>query len=424
MERPTSARLFAEANEHIPGGVSSPVRAFRAVGGTPVFLVRGEGAYAFDADGNRYLDYVMSWGPLILGHAHPEVVARVKEVAEKGLTFGAPHPLEVALAQAVKRAYPGVDLVRFVSTGTEATMSAIRLARGYTGRKYVVKFRGNYHGHADGLLVEAGSGALTFGVPSSAGVPEEYARLTLVLEYNDPEGLRALLRTRGEEVAAIIFEPVVGNAGVLIPTEEFLKALLEAQNYGVLLIADEVMTGFRLAFGGATERLGLKPDLITLGKILGGGLPAAAYAGRREIMEKVAPLGPVYQAGTLSGNPLAMAAGLATLEILEKNPGHYAHLEALGAKLEAGLKEVLSAKGIPHAVNRMGSMLTVFFTEGPVVTFQDAKRTDTELFKRFFHGLLDRGVYWPPSNFEAAFLSVAHTEEDVEKTLEALQKAL
>jgi glutamate-1-semialdehyde 2,1-aminomutase len=424
MERSVSQRLFAEAQNHIPGGVSSPVRAFRAVGGTPVFLVKGEGAYVFDADGNRYLDYVMSWGPLILGHAHPEVVARVKEVAEKGLTFGAPHPLEVALAQAVKRAYPGVDLVRFVSTGTEATMSAIRLARGYTGRKYVVKFRGNYHGHADGLLVEAGSGALTFGVPSSAGVPEEYARLTLVLEYNDPEGLRELLRARGEEIAAIIFEPVVGNAGVLVPTEEFLKALHEAQSHGVLLIADEVMTGFRLAFGGATERLGLKPDLITLGKILGGGLPAAAYAGRREILEKVAPLGPVYQAGTLSGNPLAMAAGLATLEILEGNPGAYAYLEALGARLEAGLKQVLSAKGIPHAVNRMGSMLTVFFTEGPVVTFQDAKRTDTELFKRFFHSLLDWGVYWPPSNFEAAFLSLAHTEEDVEKTLEAVEKAL
>ncbi|BDG21326.1 glutamate-1-semialdehyde 2,1-aminomutase [Thermus thermophilus] len=424
MERPTSERLFAEAKRHIPGGVSSPVRAFKAVGGTPPFLVRGEGAYVWDADGNRYLDYVMSWGPLILGHAHPEVLRRVKEVAEKGLTFGAPNPLEVALAQAVKRAYPKMELVRFVNSGTEATMSALRLARGYTGRPYIVKFRGNYHGHADGLLVEAGSGALTLGVPSSAGVPEAYAKLTLVLDYNDPEGLRELLRSRGEEIAAIIFEPVVGNAGVLLPTEDFLKALHEAKEYGVLLIADEVMTGFRLAFGGATERLGLKPDLVTLGKILGGGLPAAAYGGRREIMEKVAPLGPVYQAGTLSGNPLAMAAGLATLEILEENPGYYHYLEDLGAKLEAGLREVLSQKGVPHAVNRMGSMLTVFFTEGPVVTFQDAKRTDTELFKRFFHGLLDRGVYWPPSNFEAAFLSVAHTEEDVEKTLEALEDAL
>ncbi|MFD3006409.1 glutamate-1-semialdehyde 2,1-aminomutase [Thermus tengchongensis] len=424
MERPLSERLFAEAQRHIPGGVSSPVRAFKAVGGTPPFLVRGEGAYVWDADGNRYLDYVLSWGPLILGHAHPEVVARVKEVAERGLTFGAPHPLEAELAQAVKRAFPQVELVRFVNSGTEATMSALRLARGYTGRKYIVKFRGNYHGHADGLLVEAGSGALTLGVPSSAGVPQEYARLTLVLEYNDPEALRALLKERGEEIAAIIFEPVVGNAGVLVPTEDFLKALHEAKDYGVLLIADEVMTGFRLSFGGATERFGLKPDLVTLGKILGGGLPAAAYGGRREVMEQVAPLGPVYQAGTLSGNPLAMAAGLATLEILEKNPDYYARLEAVGAKLEAGLEEVLSRKGIPHAVNRVGSMLTVFFTEGPVRTFAEAKRTDTELFKRFFHGLLDRGVYWPPSNFEAAFLSILHGEEEVAMTLEALEKAL
>lgn len=423
MERPRSQALFQEAQAHIPGGVSSPVRAFKAVGGTPPYLVRGEGAYVWDLDGNRYLDYVLSWGPLILGHAHPEVLSRVREVMEKGLTFGAPHPLEVELARAVKRAFP-VDLVRFVSSGTEATMSALRLARGYTNRPYIVKFRGNYHGHADGLLVEAGSGALTLGVPSSAGVPEAYARLTLVLEYNDPEGLRALLKERGEEIAAIIFEPVVGNAGVLVPTEEFLKALHEAKDYGVLLIADEVMTGFRLALGGATERFGLKPDLVTLGKVLGGGLPAAAYAGRREVMEKVAPLGPVYQAGTLSGNPLAMASGLATLEILEGNPGHYARLEALGARLEAGLKAVLSRKGVPHAVNRVGSMLTVFFTEGPVVTFKDAQRTDTALFRRFFHGLLDRGVYWPPSNFEAAFLSVAHTEEDVDKTLEAVEKAL
>lgn len=424
MDRARSQALFQEAQRHIPGGVSSPVRAFRAVGGTPPYLVRGEGAYVYDLDGNRYLDYVLSWGPLILGHAHPEVLRRVQETMEGGLTFGAPHPLEVELAKKVKRAYPGVDLVRFVSSGTEATMSALRLARGYTGRDLIVKFRGNYHGHADGLLVEAGSGALTFGVPNSAGVPEAYARLTLVLEYNDPEGLREVLRARGEEIAAIIFEPVVGNAGVLIPTEGFLKALHEAKEYGVLLIADEVMTGFRLAFGGATERFGLKPDLVTLGKVLGGGLPAAAYAGRREIMEKVAPLGPVYQAGTLSGNPLAMAAGLATLEILEENPGHYAHLEALGKQLEEGLRAVLTEKGLPHTVNRVGSMLTVFFTEGPVRTFAEAKRTDTELFKRFFHGLLERGVYWPPSNFEAAFLSVAHREEDLEKTLEALRQAL
>ncbi len=424
MERPISEAYFQEAGRHIPGGVSSPVRAFKAVGGTPPYLVRGEGAYVWDVDGNRYLDYVLSWGPLILGHAHPKVLSRVREVMEGGLTFGAPHPLEVALAKKVKAAYPGVELVRFVSSGTEATMSALRLARGYTGRDLIVKLRGNYHGHADGLLVEAGSGALTLGVPSSAGVPEAYARLTLVLEYNDAEGLREVLRRRGEEIAAIIFEPVVGNAGVLVPTEDFLKALHEAREFGVLLIADEVMTGFRLAFGGATELFGLKPDLVTLGKVLGGGLPAAAYGGRREVMERVAPLGSVYQAGTLSGNPLAMASGLATLEVLEANPGLYAHLEAVGARLEAGLREVLTKKGVPHTINRVGSMLTVFFTEGPVRTFAEARRTDTELFKRFFHGLLARGVYWPPSNFEAAFLSTAHGEEEVARTLEALDGAL
>ncbi len=419
----TNAELFQEAQAHIPGGVSSPVRAFKAVGGTPPYLVRGEGAYVYDLEGNRYLDYVLSWGPLILGHAHPKVLSRVREMLERGLTFGAPHPLEVELAKAVKRAYP-VDLVRFVSSGTEATMSALRLARGYTGRSLIVKFRGNYHGHADGLLVEAGSGALTFGVPTSAGVPQEYARLTLVLEYNDPEGLKEVLKARGEEIAAIIFEPVVGNAGVLIPTEEFLKALHEAKAYGVLLIADEVMTGFRLAFGGATERFGLKPDLIALGKILGGGLPAAAYAGRREIMEKVAPLGPVYQAGTLSGNPLAMASGLATLEILEENPGLYQALERLGQRLEEGLKALLQETGTPGTVNRVGSMLTLFFTEGPVRTFLEAKKTDTNRFKEVFHALLKQGVYWPPSNFEAAFLSTAHTDEEIDRTLEAFRKAL
>lgn len=303
MERPISEAYFQEAKRHIPGGVSSPVRAFKAVGGTPPFLVRGEGAYVWDADGNRYLDYVMSWGPLILGHAHPKVLARVRETLERGLTFGAPSPLEVALAKKVKRAYPFVDLVRFVNSGTEATMSALRLARGYTGRPYIVKFRGNYHGHADGLLVEAGSGALTLGVPSSAGVPEEYAKLTLVLEYNDPEGLREVLKRRGEEIAAIIFEPVVGNAGVLVPTEDFLKALHEAKAYGVLLIADEVMTGFRLAFGGATELLGLKPDLVTLGKILGGGFPPRPTRGGGRSWRRWPPWAPSTRRGRFPGTP-------------------------------------------------------------------------------------------------------------------------
>jgi len=418
-----NAELFEKARKLLPGGVSSPVRAFGAVGGVPRFLVRGEGPYVWDVEGNRYVDYVLSWGPMILGHAHPEVVAAVKETAEKGLSFGAPHPLELELAELIQKAYPVAERVRFVNSGTEATMSAIRLARGYTNRPYLVKFRGNYHGHADGLLVEAGSGALTFGHPSSAGVPEEYAKLTLVAEYNDVEGLKALFAERGEEIAAVIFEPVVGNSGVIPPSEAFLKALRElTREAGALLIVDEVMTGFRLAFGGATERFGLEPDLVTLGKVMGGGLPAAAYAGRAEIMEKLAPLGPVYQAGTLSGNPLAMAAGKKTLELLAENPTYYARLEDLGAALEKELSEVLTEAGVPHTINRVGSMLTVFFTEGPVRSFRDAEKSDPELFNRFFHGLLKGGVYWPASRFEAAFLSVAHGEAEIAWTREAVKK--
>ncbi len=414
--------LFEEAKALLPGGVSSPVRAFGAVGGTPRFLVRGEGPYVWDVEGNRYLDYVLSWGPLILGHAHPEVVAAVKEAAEKGLSFGAPHPLELGLARLVRKAYPLAERVRFVNSGTEATMSALRLARGYTGRPYVVKFRGNYHGHADGLLVEAGSGALTFGHPSSAGVPEDCARLTLVAEYNDVEGLTRLFAERGEAIAAVIFEPVVGNSGVIPPSPAFLRALRAlTRAHGALLVVDEVMTGFRLAFGGATERFGLEPDLVTLGKVMGGGLPAAAYAGPAAIMERLAPLGPVYQAGTLSGNPLAMAAGAATLGILAGDPGLYRRLEALGERLETGLAEALTAAGVPHTINRVGSMLTVFFAEGPVASYVDAERSDPELFRRFFHGLLARGVYWPASRFEAAFLSVAHTEDDLERTVAAVR---
>ncbi len=418
-----NAELFEKAKRLLPGGVSSPVRAFGAVGGAPRFLVRGEGPYVWDVEGARYVDYVLSWGPMILGHAHPEVVAAVKEIAEKGLSFGAPHPLELELAALIQKAYPVAERVRFVNSGTEATMSAIRLARGYTKRPYLVKFRGNYHGHADGLLVEAGSGALTFGHPSSAGVPEEYARLTLVAEYNDVEGLKTLFAERGDEIAAVIFEPVVGNSGVIPPSEAFLKAIQElTREAGALLIVDEVMTGFRLAFGGATERFGLSPDLVTLGKVMGGGLPAAAYAGRAEIMEELAPLGPVYQAGTLSGNPLAMAAGKKTLELLSENPGFYARLENLGATLEKGLAEVLTGAGVPHAINRVGSMLTVFFTEGPVQSFEGAAKSDPTLFNRFFHGLLNGGVYWPASRFEAAFLSVAHTDAELEQTLSAVKK--
>ncbi len=424
MRTNESERLFEAARALLPGGVSSPVRAFGSVGGTPRFLVEGRGSRVWDADGNEYVDYVGSWGPMILGHAHPEVVAAVQETAARGFGFGAPHPLEVELAEAVRQVYPALERLRFVNSGTEATMSALRVARGFTGRDHILKFRGNYHGHADGLLVAAGSGALTLGQPSSAGVPEAYAGLTLVGRYNDPEALEAVFDEYGDRLAAVIFEPVVGNAGVIPPTPEFLAALRRlTREYGALLIADEVMTGFRVAPGGATERYGLEPDLITLGKILGGGLPAAAYGGRAEIMAQVAPEGPVYQAGTLSGNPLAMAAGLATLRALQRDPAIYDRLEGYGARLEAGLREALAAADVPHAINRVGSMLTVFFTEGPVVTYEDAERTDTAAFKRFFHALLEGGVYWPPSAFEAAFVSAAHDEDDLERTLEAARRA-
>lgn len=425
-----SIELFREAQQVIPGGVNSPVRAFKAVGGTPRFIARAQGAYLWDADGNQLLDYIGSWGPMILGHSHPAVVAAIQEALSEGLSYGAPTEREIRLAERVREAYPSADLVRFVSSGTEATMSALRLARGYTGRDLIVKFRGNYHGHADSLLVQAGSGLLTGGggsarsAPSSAGVPQAFAELTLVADYNDSEGLQALFAARGNEIAAVIFEPVVGNAGVLIPTPAFLEALHRlTRQYGALLIADEVMTGFRLARGGAVELLGLKPDLICWGKILGGGLPVGAYGGRAEIMQQVAPLGPVYQAGTLSGNPLSMAAGLATLTTLFQDPP-YARLEAYGAAMEQGLQTLFAEAGLPVAINRVGSMITVFFREGPVHTYTEAVASDTERFKAFFHGLLQQGVYWPPSQFEAAFFSLAHGQEELDRTLEAVAQAL
>jgi len=425
-----SLELFRQAQQVIPGGVNSPVRAFKAVGGTPRFIARAQGAYLWDADGNRLLDYIGSWGPMILGHNHPAVMAAIQEALSEGLSYGAPTEREVRLAERVREAYPSADLVRFVSSGTEATMSALRLARGYTGRDLIVKFRGNYHGHADSLLVQAGSGLLTGGggsaksAPSSAGVPQALAELTLVADYNEPQALRELFEQYGEQIAAVIFEPVVGNAGVLVPTPEFLEALHQlTQQYGALLIADEVMTGFRLAKGGAVELFGLKPDLICWGKIIGGGLPVGAYGGRAEIMQQVAPLGPVYQAGTLSGNPLSMAAGLATLKTLFQDPP-YARLEAYGRALEEGLLALFTAAGAPVAINRVGSMITVFFREGPVQTYSDAVASDTERFKVFFHGLLQRGVYWPPSQFEAAFFSLAHGEDELAKTLEATEQTL
>lgn len=427
-----SEALFARARAVTPGGVNSPVRAFKSVGGTPRFIREAHGAYLTDVDGNRLLDYIGSWGPMILGHDHPAVREAVAAALTRGTSFGAPSEGEVRLAETVTR-LTGVERVRFVNSGTEATMSALRLARGFTGRKYIVKFRGNYHGHADGLLVEAGSGLLTNAAgtlgqaaPSSAGVPEEYARLTLVSEYNDPAALDTLMAARGHEIAAVIFEPVVGNAGVLIPTPEFLAALHRVRAAGALLIADEVMTGFRLSLRGATGLLGLTPDLICWGKIIGGGLPVGAYGGRAEVMDFVSPQGPVYQAGTLSGNPLAMAAGLATLEVLESDPSIYARLETYTAHLAEGLRAAARAAGVPLSVNQIGSMLTAFHQdapEGSIRTYADAARSDTGAFAAWFQRMLAQGIYWAPSQFESIFVSAAHTDSDLNATLDAAHSA-
>lgn len=424
MDLQRSRDLFERARASIPGGVNSPVRAFGSVGGTPPFLVRGQGATVWDEDGNAYLDAVGSWGPMILGHGHPAVQDAVAEALSAGTSFGAPTRREVELAETVIERVPGVERVRFVNSGTEATMSALRVARGATGRDRIVKFAGNYHGHADGLLVAAGSGALTTGVPSSAGVPAPIAELTSVARYNDADGLRDLFARHGDEIAAVIFEPVVGNMGVVEPTPAFLAALREeTRRYGALLIADEVMTGFRLARGGATERLGLEPDLIAWGKIVGGGLPVGAYGGPAAIMDHVSPVGRVYQAGTLSGNPLAMAAGLATFRAMDALPDLYDVLEARGARLQAGLEAGARAAGVPLVVNRVGSMVTPFFTDVPVHDDVTAQTTDARAFGRWFHGLLTRGVYWPASAFEAAFLSYALSEADVARMVDAATDA-
>jgi glutamate-1-semialdehyde 2,1-aminomutase len=424
MNLERSEQLFERARRLIPGGVNSPVRAFGSVGGTPPFLVRGEGAKVWDEDGNAYLDAVGSWGPMILGHGHPAVVEAVREAAKDGTSFGAPTRREVELAEAVIDRVPSIERLRFVNSGTEATMSALRVARGATGRDRVVKFAGNYHGHADGLLVAAGSGAMTTGVPSSAGVPSPVAELTTVARYNDAEGLRELFARQGDEIAAVIVEPVVGNMGVVEPEPAFLQALRETtREHGALLVADEVMTGFRLARGGATERYGLEPDLICWGKIIGGGLPVGAYGGRAEVMDHVSPVGKVYQAGTLSGNPLAMAAGLATFRAMDEAEDLYDALEARGAQLQAGLEAAAHAAGVPLVVNRVGSMLTPFFTDVPVRDDVSARTTDTAAFGRWFHGMLSRGVYWPASAFESAFLSYALREADVERMVEAAAEA-
>jgi glutamate-1-semialdehyde 2,1-aminomutase len=422
--RVRSREAFERAGRLIPGGVNSPARAFGAVGGQPVFIARGEGARLFDLDGNDYLDYVGSWGPLILGHCHPRVVRAVEEALHHGASFGAPTELETQLAELIVDAVPSIEMVRMVSSGTEASMSAIRLARGFTGRDVIVKFAGCYHGHVDALLVAAGSSATTLGVPNSPGVPAGCTQDTLLLRYNDTQGLADAFAAHGERIAGVILEPVVGNMGLVAPTLEFLTELRRlTERHGALLIYDEVMTGFRLAYGGAQALFHQTPDLTVLGKIVGGGLPVGAYGGRADVMARVLPAGPVFQAGTLSGNPLAMAAGVATLLELRERPP-YAKLEALSAKLADGLDQAATAAGVPHRVQRVGSMLTLFFTATPVTDYDTAKTSDTAKFAKFFWGMMDRGVYLPCSQFEAAFVSAAHTEADVNRTVAAARAAL
>ncbi|MEE8194283.1 MAG: glutamate-1-semialdehyde 2,1-aminomutase [Dehalococcoidales bacterium] len=419
-----SRGLFLEAQRYLPGGVDSPVRAFGAVGGTPPFIVRGQGSRIFDVDGNGFIDYVCSWGPLILGHSHPQVVAAIKRAAEKGTSFGAPTELETNLARVIAAAIPSIEMIRFVNSGTEATMTALRLARAFAGRDKIVKFAGGYHGHADGLLVKGGSGLATLGLPSSPGVPASYAQNTLVAPYNNAEAVAQLFHSYPGEIAAVIVEPVAANIGVVPAQPGFLDGLRSlTSDHGALLIFDEVITGFRVAYGGAQTIYGITPDLTCLGKIIGGGLPVGAYGGRREIMEMIAPSGPVYQAGTLSGNPLAMTAGVETLKVLGQ-PGVYQRLEEAAARLEKGIAKAASSLDFRLNISRVGSLLTIFFTPNSVVDYESVARADRALFARFFNQLLAQGIYWPPSQFEAAFVSLAHSDEDIGYTVEAAKRAI
>ena len=424
MNLKRSQQLFLEAQRYLPGGVDSPVRAFKAVGGTPPFMVRGQGARLYDADGNEFIDYVCSWGPLILGHAHPRVTAALKQAVERGTSFGAPTELEITLARMVAKAMPAIEMVRFVNSGTEATMSALRLARAFTGRDKIIKFNGGYHGHADGLLTKGGSGLATLGIPDSPGVPLSYAQNTLSASYNDVDAVEQLFQHYPGEIAAVIVEPVAANMGVVPPAAGFLAGLRRlTTEAGALLIFDEVITGFRVAYGGAQSLYGVTPDLTCLGKIIGGGLPVGAYGGRRQIMEMMAPIGPVYQAGTLSGNPLAMTAGIEMLKILGETDV-YRQLEDRASTLEKGIVSVAAKKGMKISVNRVASLLTIFFTGQPVGNYESARQADTALFARFFHQLLAQGIYWPSSQFEAAFVSLAHSDADVGLTLKAIDRAL
>ncbi len=423
MKRKKSIGLYRRALGLIPGGVNSPVRAFRAIGIPPTFVDRGRGSKIWDVDGNEYIDYVGSWGPMILGHAHPKVIAALKRMAPKGTSFGAPMPLEVELAIKVKNAFPSMELLRMVSSGTEAVMSAIRVARGFTGKDKILKFEGCYHGHGDSLLVKAGSGAITFGIPDSLGIPEDLAKHTLTASYNDLESVRALVGRYPEQISCIIVEPVAGNMGVVVPERGFLEGLRKiCDEQGILLLFDEVISGFRVAYGGAQELYGIRADLTCLGKIIGGGLPVGAYGGKEKIMEKVSPLGGVYQAGTLSGNPLAMAAGLETLKLL-KTKKAYRDLEKRTTYLTEAISRSAEERGIPVTLNRATGLFTLFFTEGPVKDYHTAKMSNTKRFAQFFIEMMEQGIYLPPSQFEAWFISLAHTQKDLDRTIEACDSA-